>query len=359
MKRPRGVPGSRGGWLVAGLALAVAIVAVVLNAVNPGGPVPRSRPVPPRARVPSHARVPAHVRVPSHASAMGVVEFDSTAADARDPVLAAAELHFYWSQIEPRPGVFEWQRVDGAMRPWVAAGKQVVLRISAAGDESWSYRAGHATPGWVYAAGVPHVTTSNGSVLPVYWDPPFERAWGGFIATMARHYDGDPHIAYVEAGIGEGGETLAETETSDPERAQRWLAPDVKPVPWSVGTWAGYVETIAGDYVRDWHRTPVAVMVDSTFFGGDHAALVSLERWLIDHGVRQFQTNGLTPDLVLMSPWRKVTVSAEERNCSCTSGASLGATLARARAVHARWVLVYAGDVDQRDFSRVLAKVQP
>ena len=69
--------------------------------------------------------------------------------------------------------------------------------------------------------------------------------------------------------------------------------------------------------------------------------------------------DGLTPALVLMSPWRKVTVSAEERNCSCTSGASLGATLARARAVHARWVLVYAGDVDQRDFSRVLAKVQP
>ena len=42
-------------------------------------------------------------------------------------------------------------------------------------------------------------------------------------------------------------------------------------------------------------------MVDSTFFGGDRAALVSLERWLVDHGVRQFQTNGLVPDLVLTS----------------------------------------------------------
>ncbi len=257
------------------------------------------------------------------------------------------------------PASYEWQRVDDAMRPWVAAGKQVVLRISAAGDESWSYRAGHATPAWVYAAGVAHVTTSNGSVLPVYWDTLFERAWGRFIAAMARRYDGDPHIAYVEAGIGEGGETLAETETSDPARAQRWLSPTVKPRPWSVATWAAYVETIAGDYVRDWHRTPVAVMVDSTFFGGDRAALASLERWLVDHGVRQFQTNGLVPDLVLTSAWREVTVSAEERNCSCTSGASLGATLARARAVHARWVLVYAGDVDQRDFSRVLAKVRP
>ena len=46
MRRRRSAPGSRGGWLVAGLALAVAIVAVVLNAVNPGGPVPRSRPLP-------------------------------------------------------------------------------------------------------------------------------------------------------------------------------------------------------------------------------------------------------------------------------------------------------------------------
>ena len=76
-------------------------------------------------------------------------------------------------------------------------------------------------------------------MLPVYWDTPFERAWGRFIAAMARRYDGDPHIAYVEAGIGEGGETLAETETSDPSEAQRWLSPTVKPRPWSVATWAG------------------------------------------------------------------------------------------------------------------------
>jgi hypothetical protein len=289
---------------------------------------------------------------------MGVVEFDSTPSDAGDRAVAAAELHFYWSQIEPRPDVFEWQRVYDAMRPWVAAGKQVVLRISAAGDESWSYRAGHATPGWVYALGVAHITTSSGSVLPVYWDPRFERAWGVFITAMARRYDGDPHIAYVEAGIGEGGETLAETETSDPERAARWISPRLRPLPWSVTTWSGYVETIAADYVRAWHATPVAIMVDSTFFGGDQDALVRLERWLIGHGVRQFQTNGLTPDLVLSSPWRQVTVSAEERYCSCSSAAPLAATLDRARALRARWVLVYAGDVDQRDFSRVLARVQ-
>jgi hypothetical protein len=289
---------------------------------------------------------------------MGVVEFDAVPGDAGDPALAAAELHFYWSQIEPRPGVFEWQRVDDAMQPWVAAGKRVVLRISPGGDESWSYRAGHASPGWLYAAGVPHVTTANGSVLPVYWDPTFERAWGAFIVAMARRYDGDPHIAYVEAGIGEGGETLAETETSDPDRAARWLAPALKPVPWSVITWARYVETIAVDYVRAWHTTPVAVMVDSTFFGPHQGALIRLEQWLIAHGVRQFQTNGLTANLALPSPWRGVTVSAEERYCGCSSGAPVAALLARARALRARWVLVYAGDVEQREFARLLARVR-
>ena len=338
--------------------MAVAVIAGALVAFHPGGPVTRPGRAPSRAGAPSRVRAPSRAGAPSRLRAMGVVEFDSTPSDAGDPVLAAAELHFYWSQIEPRAGVFEWQRVDDAVQPWVAKGKQVVLRISPAGDESWSYRAGHATPAWVYAAGVPHVTTADGSVLPVYWDPPFERAWGAFISAMARRYDGDPHIAYVEAGIGEGGETLAETETSDPDRPARWLSPGLEPGPWSVATWAGYVETIAADYVRAWHTTPVAVMLDSTFFGGDRDALLGLERWLIDHGVRQFQTNGLTPDLVLSSPWSQVTVSAEERNCGCSSGAPLVATLARARAVHARWVLVYAGDVDQRDFSRALATVQ-
>jgi hypothetical protein len=244
------------------------------------------------------------------------------------------------------------------MAPWAAAGKQVVLRISPAGDGAWSYRAGHATPDWVYAEGVAHVTTPDGSVLPVYWGQTFERAWGAFIGAMARRYDGDPHIAYVEAGIGEGGETLAETETSDPQRAARWRSPTLRPSPWSVTVWAGYVETIAADYVRAFHKTPVAVMVDSTFFGGDRGALVRLEDWLVRHGVRQFQTNGLTPDLVLPAPWRQVTVSAEERYCSCGPAARLEGMLARAVALHARWVIVYAGDVEQRGFSRALGAVR-
>ena len=207
--------------LTAGAVMAVAIVAGALIVLRPGSLTPPPVKAPSHVRKPSHVREPSHVRTPAIVPVMGVVEFDSSPSDAGDPVLAAGELHFYWSQIEPRPGVFDWQRVNDAMQPWVAAGKQVVLRISAAGDESWSYRAGHATPAWVYAAGVASITTSNGSVLPVYWGPSFERDWGAFIAAMARRYDGDPHIAYVEAGIGEGGETLAETETNDPERTAR------------------------------------------------------------------------------------------------------------------------------------------
>jgi hypothetical protein len=88
----------------------------------------------------------------------GIFEFagQDSAADAGDPDLAGVDLVYYWSQIEPSPGVYDWTVIDQAMAPWVAAGKQVVLRISTAGATSWDppTRAGPPRPGcWPTAPG--------------------------------------------------------------------------------------------------------------------------------------------------------------------------------------------------------------
>lgn len=283
--------------------------------------------------------------VASELGDMRLVEFDSLPADATNPLIAAGELHFYWSQIEPHRGVFNWSVIDAAMAPWIAAGKKVVLRVSPAGDARWSKSAGDATPPWVYDAGTPQVRTPDGSVLPVYWDRHFQRNWANFIAVMARRYDGDPSIAYIEAGLGEGGETLAETETNDPQRAQRWNA-----VGYSDAVWTAYLQRTIRVYLRYWKRTPFAVMVDATYLDASSPtapapAIVRLEHWMIHKGVPQFQTNGLEPQEKLPPDWHDVTISAEERNCSCGDGPSLTALVATARSDHAAWLLLYPQDI--------------
>ena len=69
----------------------------------------------------------------------GIYEFagDNSAADAGDPDLTGVDLVYYWSQIEPEKGVFDWSQIQSDMAPWIAAHKKVILRISTSGAASW------------------------------------------------------------------------------------------------------------------------------------------------------------------------------------------------------------------------------
>ncbi|MGO8863356.1 MAG: hypothetical protein ACLQRH_21730, partial [Acidimicrobiales bacterium] len=86
----------------------------------------------------------------------GIYEFagNNSSTDAGDPDLAGVVLDYYWSQIEPQQGVFDWSLVTSDMAPWVAAHKKVILRICTSGAASWDPPySGDGTPAWVYADG--------------------------------------------------------------------------------------------------------------------------------------------------------------------------------------------------------------
>ena len=61
----------------------------------------------------------------------GIYEFagDNSSADAQNPSLAGVDLVYYWSQIEPKAGIYNWNLIDSDMAPWLAAGKKVILRV--------------------------------------------------------------------------------------------------------------------------------------------------------------------------------------------------------------------------------------
>jgi len=127
------------------------------------------------------------------------------ASDTLDdfPGLSTVYLRLPWSFLEPEEGRFDWSVVDTPAQRWIAVGKQVAFRISCA--ESWMR---YATPRWVEEAGAkgydftPGKGIHEGGVFwePDYGDPVFLQKLDGFLAAMARRYDGNPNVAFIDVG---------------------------------------------------------------------------------------------------------------------------------------------------------------
>jgi hypothetical protein len=305
---------------------------------------------PGRAAPATHTTLPPEGRL----RAPGVYEFAAvdTAADASDPLLTGTTITLDWSAVEPQPGRYDWSLLDASIAPWQEAGKHVIVRISAGSDASWGSGAGAATPGWVYDLGVGRID-DDGSVLPAYWDPAFVSAYAGFIRAYGARYDGDPSTAFVEMGIGEGGETLPDTQLDTDRLAllSRYGYDDQR--------WLEYVKTVAGAYRLAFPRTAVVALVDSSFLGPRrHQDYGALTRWLVRNGF-PLQYDGLTPGSGEPGgAWGRATTMAEQRAPAPVGGGGRSLVMECRDAVdvlHSRWLLVYARDVDDASQRPALA----
>src|SRR5215469_15444447 len=131
----------------------------------------------------------------------GLYQFtaNGTSENSGSPYLAGTYLGFYWSQLEPHQGQYDWSIIDQSMAPWTSHGKKVILRVSTAGYTHWYPPfSGNGTPGWVYDLGVPSVTEIDGSVLPQYWNAIFLKNLDDFVHALAQRYDGNPGIAFIQ-----------------------------------------------------------------------------------------------------------------------------------------------------------------
>ena len=125
-------------------------------------------------------------------------------AAAANPHIAGALFTIYWSDVEKREGDFDWRAIDRRMAPWVAAGKKVALRIMWSSSGTWpDPAAAHPTPQFVIDAGA--VTVRSGSSktdIPLAWDPVYIRHANRFLREVARKYDGDPNVIFVDVTPG-------------------------------------------------------------------------------------------------------------------------------------------------------------
>lgn len=116
-----------------------------------------------------------------------------------------------WVFFEPNRDEYDFSLIDGAIEKFKRAGLQISLRItvSETGDE-------YATPKWVFEDGAKEIrwdtnkggiSSSGNAVMPDYDDPVFLNHLDDFVGELAKRYDGNPNIAYIDLGsLGVWGE---------------------------------------------------------------------------------------------------------------------------------------------------------
>ena len=109
-----------------------------------------------------------------------------------------------WCYLEPEEGTYRWDLIDSFAQPWVAQGKRIALRVTACEN-----RFRYATPEWVQKAGAKGLDYRFSTIgkpsdetlwEPDYLDPVFLEKLDRFLAAMAKRYNGNPSVAFIDIG---------------------------------------------------------------------------------------------------------------------------------------------------------------
>lgn len=112
------------------------------------------------------------------------------------PGLSTVYLRLPWSYIEQEEGKLHWEILDTPAQRWIDKGKKVAFRITA--QESGIR---FATPEWVYKAGANGYFWRDNSLWePDFNDPIFLLKVEKFVSEMAKRYDDNSNVAFVDIG---------------------------------------------------------------------------------------------------------------------------------------------------------------
>lgn len=273
----------------------------------------------------------------------GLYQFTShnTSENSDSPYLAGTYLGFYWSQLEPQKGQYDWSAIDQSMAPWTSHGKKVILRVSTAGYAHWTPPfSGNGTPQWVYDLGVPSVTEVDGSVLPQYWNPIFLQNFGDLVHALAQRYDGNANIAFIEIGLGIGGESKVDSHNGNPNQLKLWQS-----IGYTNALWWSAVQQIITFYTASFTRTPLAVMPDKVFLekSKQYTPWLLLD-YAIQHGL-WLQDNGLWSGRKLPPQFLSVPHPEEQSQATSLSGDTLHDDVQRALDLGANYILIFSSDL--------------
>ncbi len=146
----------------------------------------------------------------------------------KNPYIAGAVLTFYWSEVEPQQGVYDWSRIDGFVEKWGKAGKKVALRPIWCSTGLWpDPRAKRPTPAWLWQKGAKYLHEPNSDTeIPLFWDPVYQEHALKLMTALNARYGNDERILFF--CITPGYETIpyhyGKTEEANPGFLATYLA---------------------------------------------------------------------------------------------------------------------------------------
>lgn len=192
---------------------------------------------------------------------------DDTAA-VRNPYILGALFQIYWSDVEKSRGTFDWSILDAWMDPWKRAGKKVALRILWSTSGYWpDPSAKRPTPAWVWADGAVKLTHEpSGTEIPLFWDPIYLKHARAFLAEVARRYDADPALLFLDMTPGAETNpyrfgTINDRDTSFPARFLAAKASDGRA--YEADLWVATVKSFVDSAAAGFIRTPLLVTLNT------------------------------------------------------------------------------------------------
>ena len=122
---------------------------------------------------------------------------------------SVAYFRLDWAEMEAVQGQYNWRLIDESLQAWGKLGVRIAFRIMTANAHSKGY---YCAPKWLFDAGCRSYDyveggtdpTSGGTrikrVEPDYGDPLYLETHSRFLKALARRYDGNPDIEFIDIG---------------------------------------------------------------------------------------------------------------------------------------------------------------
>ncbi len=193
------------------------------------------------------------------------------------PYVDGVVAYLHWNVLERQQGDFDLEPIRRIRNRAQQEGKRFILRIVTA-DHS---------PVWLYRLGVPRVMENIDGRLrsvPLYWHPVYLQSLGALVKKIGEHFDGDPHLAAVQMGVGTYGEMLL--------GGREWMEKG-----FSNDIWTDTCRKIIDIYRDSFKKTPLIVMIMSQEFPGNRqtAPMTQVAEYAASNDIG-LQFNGLSPD---------------------------------------------------------------
>lgn len=172
------------------------------------------------------------------------------------PLVNTVILPVSWPEVEPSKGTFNFAPLDARIDIWSKAGKRIMLRVAPYGQDNGN----DSTPAWIYDT-VPSINFTSkqtGAVkIPMVWNNEFLTEYSSLILTLARKYDLDPRVQYIEIGIGHLGYMTAQPSTAGQKAFLQ--------AGWTLGIWEKYIDDLIGLYYSNFTHKQLVITITPLF----------------------------------------------------------------------------------------------